>query len=82
MSRGTVDLLRVGGRPSAALGRLLNNRELTRSRESAQSGLGRRFCQRASGTDGYAVAVIEPLLPTDVRGMPRADDRQVLSGMF
>ena len=27
-------------------------------------------------------AVIEPLLPTDVRGMPRADDRKVLSGIF
>jgi transposase len=27
-------------------------------------------------------AVIEPLLPTDVRGVPRVDDRKVLSGIF
>lgn len=27
-------------------------------------------------------AIIAPLLPTDVRGVPRADDRKVLSGIF
>ncbi len=27
-------------------------------------------------------AVIEPLLPSDVRGKPRVDDRRVLSGIF
>ncbi len=27
-------------------------------------------------------SVIEPLLPTKVRGMPRADDRKVLNGIF
>ena len=27
-------------------------------------------------------SVIEPLLPTDVRGMPRRDDRQVLNGIM
>ena len=27
-------------------------------------------------------AVIESLLPTDVRGVPRVDDRKVLSGIF
>lgn len=26
-------------------------------------------------------AQIEPLLPTDMRGMPRVDDRRVLSGI-
>lgn len=26
--------------------------------------------------------MIEPLLPTDVRGVPRVDDRKVLSGIF
>jgi len=26
--------------------------------------------------------IIAPLLPTDVRGVPRADDRKVLSGIF
>ncbi len=27
-------------------------------------------------------SVIEPLLPTKVRGVPRADDRKVLNGIF
>ena len=27
-------------------------------------------------------SVIEPLLPQDVRGVPRADDRKVLNGIF
>lgn len=27
-------------------------------------------------------AAIEPVLPTDVRGKERADDRRVLSGIF
>jgi transposase len=27
-------------------------------------------------------SVIEPLLPTDVRGVERADDRRVLNGIF
>jgi transposase len=27
-------------------------------------------------------AIVEPLLPTDVRGKPRVDDRRVLNGIF
>jgi transposase len=27
-------------------------------------------------------AIVEPLLPTDVRGKPRVDDRKVLNGIF
>lgn len=46
------------------------------------------FCKRAGGrhgafrSDGFRLSVIQPLLPTKVRGKPRVDDRRVLNGIF
>ena len=32
--------------------------------------------------NNFEWSIISPLLPNDVRGMPRRDDRQVLNGIF